>query len=73
MSKKILTIEDMMEKFQVKRNSIYRWMKMGMPSLKISGVRRFDEDAVMAWVAEQNETAARTGFGTTEAWSECGD
>ncbi len=27
---KTLTVEDVMNKFQVRRNSVYRWMRLGL-------------------------------------------
>lgn len=51
----LLTVKDMTQKFKVTPVTIYKWIKEGMPSLKINKARRFDEGAVMDWVNQKNK------------------
>ncbi len=45
-----LTMNDLMKRFKVTRATLYNWIKKGLPSIKVGGVRRFRESEVNDWV-----------------------
>jgi excisionase family DNA binding protein len=45
-----LTVQDMMELFEVDRSTIYEWRKAGLPYYKLGGSVRFNEAEVLAWI-----------------------
>lgn len=48
---KLLSIEEMMNKFMVSKATIYKWMRYdGFPSIKLGGIVRFDPQEVDKWV-----------------------
>lgn len=53
--KKLYTIKDLEEIFQVSRYAINAWRKDGMPEIKIGGTIRFDIDEVMEWTKEKSK------------------
>lgn len=53
----VWTIEDVRRHFQVSRSTVYEWMKVGLPSVKIDGVLRFDERDVKAWWNSRKKSA----------------
>jgi excisionase family DNA binding protein len=49
-----LTVQDMIELFNVDRSTIYEWRKAGLPYYKLGGSVRFNESEVLAWI-EKNK------------------
>ena len=48
---RLMTIEDLAEYLQVKKRTVYEWLKKGkVPALKIVGQWRFKKDKIDAWV-----------------------
>ncbi len=48
---KLLTVKEVAELLRAKPSTIYQWAEQGlMPSLKLNGVRRFDEADVIGWI-----------------------
>ncbi len=48
---KILTVKQVSELLKVKQGTIYAWAEQGLiPSFKINGLLRFDEDELTEWV-----------------------
>jgi len=45
-----LTAEELMKYLKVSRVSITRYMKQGMPSVKLGGLRRFKISEVESWL-----------------------
>jgi excisionase family DNA binding protein len=53
---KLLTINQVAELLQVKKNTIYSWTHTRkIPFVKIGGVLRFKEKAIGKWIDEQVE------------------
>lgn len=46
----ILTIKELCEKLKFSRETIYKWRKQGMPSIKVNRAVRFNETDVMEWL-----------------------
>ncbi len=47
----LLTVKDMATRLQVKEKTIYAWASQGkIPSVKINGVIRFDEQEIERWL-----------------------
>lgn len=53
LSEQYLTRKDMERRLQVSTATMYRWMGQGLPSFRVKGARRFDPQAVAAWLEEQ--------------------
>jgi excisionase family DNA binding protein len=54
----LMTIPELMEFLQVKRNTIYTLRKMGLPTVKIGRSVRFRADSVVKWLSELEESAS---------------
>jgi excisionase family DNA binding protein len=47
----LLTIKDLAAQLRIKPSTLYAWAAQGkIPSLKIHGLIRFDQEAVTAWL-----------------------
>ena len=57
---KTLTVEDVMKKFQVRRNSVYRWIRLGL--LK-TGVKEKKEWRFLTTEVERFEPPVKKGYG----------
>lgn len=51
----LMTIPELMEFLQVKRNTIYSLRKMGLPTVKIGRSVRFRADSVIKWLSDLEE------------------
>lgn len=47
----LLTIPQLMNFLQVKRNTIYTLRRLGMPTVKIGRSVRFQKDSIMKWLS----------------------
>jgi len=56
-SKSLMTIPELMDFLQVKRNTIYTLRKMGLPTVKIGRSVRFRLDSVIKWLSELEESS----------------
>jgi excisionase family DNA binding protein len=54
----LMTIPELMEFLQVKRNTIYTLRKMGLPTVKIGRSVRFRADSVLNWLSELEESSS---------------
>lgn len=52
--KTYLTTTELAKKLNVTRQSIYNWIKKGLPFVKVGSVIRFDPDQVQEWIDSQN-------------------
>lgn len=53
---KILTCKQVAEILQAKPSTVYAWAEQGIiPSFKINGLLRFDQDEVMEWITRCKE------------------
>ena len=52
--KGLLTTEDLMDFFNVTRNTIYNWRSEGLPFIKIGRNIRFDPNDVVEWAEKKN-------------------
>ena len=53
---KLLTIDQLSDILQVKKNTIYSWtFTRKIPFVKINGALRFKEKAITKWIDEQEE------------------
>jgi len=50
---KYLTMRELATYLNVARATIYRYMKIGLPSVKLGGVRRFKASEVDQWLKNQ--------------------
>jgi len=57
-SKSLMTIPELMDFLQVKRNTIYTLRKMGLPTVKIGRSVRFRIDSVVKWLSELEESSS---------------
>lgn len=47
----MLTVNQIAAHFNVGRQTIYKWIKLGMPyTTMVSGRKRFDLEKVMTWI-----------------------
>ncbi len=53
----LMTIPELMEFLQVKRNTIYTLRSMGLPTVKIGRSVRFRVDSVIKWLGELEKTS----------------
>ena len=59
MKSKLLTVKDVAQILQASPSTIYSWAEQGLiPSFKLNGLLRFDEDEIYSWVkSSRNESA----------------
>ena len=55
-SESLMTIPQLMDFLQVKRNTIYTLRKMGLPTVKIGRSVRFKADSVLNWLSTLEES-----------------
>lgn len=55
------TTEEICVILKVRRETLFKWRKCGMPFKRIMGVIRYDLDEVEAWVSSQNEGIIKAG------------
>ncbi len=56
MPHRLLTVEQVAEILNVKRNTVYRWIRSGiLPSIKIGALRRIKEDALEEFITSESE------------------
>ena len=61
---KILTVKEVSDFLKAKPSTIYSWSEQGtIPSFKINGLLRFDEDAVLSWVKNQADNGYNINTG----------
>jgi len=48
-----ITVKDVMLKYNVEKYFVYKWIKKGMPCLRIGHLRRFKEMEIEKWMNEQ--------------------
>ena len=53
----LMTIPELMEFLQVKRNTIYTLRNLGLPTVKIGRSVRFRVDSVIKWLGELEKTS----------------
>ncbi len=53
----LMTIPELMEFLQVKRNTIYTLRNLGLPTVKIGRSVRFRLDSVVKWLSELEKTS----------------
>ena len=53
----LMTIPELMEFLQVKRNTIYTLRNLGLPTVKIGRSVRFRVDSVIKWLSELEKTS----------------
>jgi excisionase family DNA binding protein len=53
----LMTIPELMDFLQVKRNTIYTLRRIGLPTVKIGRSVRFRADSVIKWLSELEETS----------------
>lgn len=49
---RLLTQEEVMERLQISRVTLWRWRRMGLPTVKVGRSIRFDWEAVVTWVKD---------------------
>lgn len=48
---KLLTVKEVADFLKAKQSTVYSWAEQGLiPSFKINGLLRFDDDAIQAWI-----------------------
>ncbi|MDD2999528.1 MAG: DNA-binding protein [Erysipelotrichia bacterium] len=52
----LMTIPELMDFLQVKRNTIYTLRNLGLPTVKIGRSVRFRADSVINWLSELEKT-----------------
>ncbi len=57
MQESLMTIPELMEFLQVKRNTIYTLRNLGLPTVKIGRSVRFRVDSVIKWLGELEKTS----------------
>ena len=65
----LMTIPELMNFLQVKRNTIYTLRRLGLPTVKIGRSVRFRADSITKWLGEmeQNSKEKVSGFRMTES------
>jgi excisionase family DNA binding protein len=48
----MLTVAEIADKLKVHNNTIYKWIRQGMPHIKRGSVLRFELDKVEEWLRE---------------------
>lgn len=51
----LLTIPELMDFLQVKRNTIYSLRKLGLPTVKMGRSVRFRRDSIIKWLSDMEE------------------
>ena len=46
----LLKVKDVMEMLNISRQTVYTYIKQGLPSIKMGKLRRFDKKEVEEWV-----------------------
>jgi len=54
------TASQVCERLSISIPTLYRWMEKGLPSIKIGVARRFDPEAVDAWVHQEAKRTERS-------------
>ena len=49
----MLSVKEAAEKFSVHKNTIYKWIRKGMPHIKVGKVIRIDYQEAKAWLENQ--------------------
>ena len=49
----LLDVARLGKRLGVSRSTVYRWLEMGMPSIKVGATQRFEERAVVDWMRRQ--------------------
>ncbi len=49
---KVITVKELATKLRVHKNSVYNWIRRGMPVLYKGRVIRIDEEEAMKWLEE---------------------
>ncbi len=57
MKESLMTIPELMDFLQVKRNTIYTLRNMGLPTVKIGRSVRFRVDSVVKWLGELEKSS----------------
>ncbi|MFA7146552.1 MAG: helix-turn-helix domain-containing protein [Candidatus Riflebacteria bacterium] len=52
----LMTIPELMDFLQVRRNTIYTLRNLGLPTVKIGRSVRFKADSVIKWLSEMEST-----------------
>lgn len=55
MKEALLTTKELAEMLQVSSRTIMRWMKFGLPHIKIERTTRFDQDSVSEWLSSKHK------------------
>ena len=64
---RLLTVEELSDRLQVGRTTIYRWVATDfVPYFKVGRVVRFDEEAVKRWLAKRAYGGKKRMAGTDE-------
>ncbi len=61
----LMTIPELMDFLQVKRNTIYTLRNLGLPTVKIGRSVRFRADSVLKWLAEMESSNNPTSTNTS--------
>lgn len=56
----LMTIPELMDFLQVKRNTIYTLRRIGLPTVKIGRSVRFRADSVIKWLSDLEKSADST-------------
>lgn len=59
---KLLTQEEVMERLQISRVTLYRLRKAGLPAVRVGGAIRFDLTAVKTWLGSQEQEPTPTAW-----------
>lgn len=51
---KIVTTAKLADFMAVHENTIYNWVRLGMPRIKVGNTVRYDLEEVLEWVKERN-------------------
>ncbi|HNX77422.1 MAG TPA: helix-turn-helix domain-containing protein [Candidatus Rifleibacterium sp.] len=57
MKESLMTIPELMDFLQVKRNTIYTLRNLGLPTVKIGRSVRFRADSVIRWLSDLEKTS----------------
>lgn len=55
MQDKLLTTDELCERLQVGRTTVWRWRKEGLPCIKYGNSVRFDWEEVLKWLKQKNK------------------
>ena len=61
----MLRVSDVQKMFDIDRTTVYNWIKMGLPSYRVGGGRRFHLEEVKAWATQRTkgELNVKTPYG----------